>query len=89
MPHINQYNVNDYPVGTKVHFNGGPFGGIKNGEVIAHGSDQFYSAYLIVAYGENDISTVHNIDNKGIGVYLGHSDYEWVSSEEDYSAWID
>jgi hypothetical protein len=41
MTQITQNNIQSYPVGTKVHYNGGPFGGIKNGEVIAHGSDRF------------------------------------------------
>ena len=91
MTKITQTNIQEYPVGTKVYYSGGPFGGIKNGEVIAHGSDQFYSAYLIVAFDENDITNVFNITTKGIGIYLGHSEYEWESnaSDDDISIWID
>jgi hypothetical protein len=91
MTQITQNNIQSYPVGTKVHYNGGPFGGIKNGEVIAHGSDRFYSAYLIVAFGENDLTNVFNIVNKGIGIHLGHSDFEWESNvtDDDISTWCD
>lgn len=90
MTSINQYNIQDYPVGTKVHYNGGPFGGIKNGEVIAHGSNQFYNAYLIVAFSEEDITSVHNITTKGIGIYIGHSEFEWSPDfDEDTSIWTD
>ena len=89
---ITTETINMFPVGTKVHFNYGVHG-IENGEVIGHGSDQFYPAFLLVYKESGSLTNVLTIDtNKGnaIGCYVGHSEFAHMPDADEWSdAWTE
>lgn len=89
---ITTETINMFPVGTKVHFKYGVHG-IENGEVIGHGSDQFYPAFLLIAKEGGSITNTLSIEMKegyAIGCYVGHSEFAHMPDADDWSdAWTE